>query len=552
MRTIILSLLALPFLFACNSAAEQAEETPSSDVISVDEITRHVQTLASDEFEGRMPFTNGEVKTINYIKTEMEKMGIKPGNGDSYFQEVPLVEITSTPSVDMVISGGDESMELEYKVDYVALTRRVVESVEVKDSELVFAGYGTVAPEYDWNDYEGLDVKGKTVVVLVNDPGFGTGDDSFFKGETMTYYGRWTYKYEEAARQGAEGLIIVHDTKPASYPWTVVKNGWSGPSMYLKSEDNNMGRCAFEGWISYETAQELFTMAGKEGYDFTAESKKRDFKAFSLNQTVSVSIENALEESLSNNVIGLYEGSERADEYIIYSGHWDHFGIGDPDPVTGDSIYNGAVDNATGIAAILEMARAFTQLETKPKRSILFLAVTAEEQGLLGSAHYASNPIYPVEKTVANINIDAIIPMGEVENVKVIGYGQSELEDYASEIAENQGRYTVPNPTPGEGSFFRSDHFNFAKVGIPALYAKSGYISKEKGEEWGEKAYKEYYSVRYHQPSDEYDPNWDLTGLLMDTQLLYEVGLKVASEDRFPEWKEGSEFKAIREASLAD
>ncbi|MDN5205613.1 M28 family metallopeptidase [Fulvivirgaceae bacterium BMA10] len=528
---------------------EKAKDPAES--ITKEDLARRISKLASDEFEGRKPFTNGEIATINYIKEEFEKMGIKPGNGDSYFQEVPLVEIEATITEDMKISGGKDPLNLKFKEEFVALTRRVQDAIDIENSEMVFAGFGVVAPEYNWNDYEGLDVQGKTVVVLVNDPGFGTGDDDFFKGEAMTYYGRWTYKYEEAARQGAEAILIIHDTEPASYPWQVVEGGWTGANLYLKADDNNMSRCAAEGWISLAAAKKIFANAGYKDYDFTAEARKRDFKAFSLNQQMSLGLTNTINTSTSNNVVGLYEGGERADECIIYSAHWDHFGIGAPN-AEGDSIYNGAVDNATGVANIIELAEAFTKLEQKTKRSVLFIAVTAEEQGLLGSAYYAANPIFPAEKTAANLNTDAIIPMGKVKDLTIIGYGQSELDDYAQAVAEQQGRYIIPDPNPGAGSFFRSDHFNFAKIGIPALYAKGGHDSEEKGKEWAEEQNANYRANDYHQPTDEFDPSWDLEGIVQDVQLFFEIGKKIANEDNFPKWKEGSEFKAIREKSLGD
>ncbi|MGB5980228.1 MAG: M28 family metallopeptidase, partial [Cyclobacteriaceae bacterium] len=377
---------------ACQ-ANEQQEETTDKDVqwadstamqaIDADGFARHIETLASDEFEGRMPGTTGEEKTINYLKDEFEKLGVEPGNGDSYFQEVQMVEISSQPQSAMVIKNGEgESVSLDYLDDYVALTRRVQEQTKLQNSELVFAGYGVVAPEYNWNDYEDLDVKGKTVVVMVNDPGFTTKDEELFNGEAMTYYGRWSYKYEEAARQGAAGLLIVHDTEPASYPWSVVRGGWSGPTLYLQAEDNNMSRAQVEGWISLESAKKLFELAGMDE-KLMEEASKPGFKAQPMGLTTSLTLDNELKQSTSNNVLALQPGTDRKDEYIIYTAHWDHLGVGEP--VDGDSIYNGAVDNATGTAALIELAEAFTKMEDPQGRSILFLAVTAEEQGLLGS-----------------------------------------------------------------------------------------------------------------------------------------------------------------------
>lgn len=528
-------------LSACSPQNEN-----NSVVIDGAKIADHVKVLASDEFGGRMPFTEYETKTVEYLEDQFEQMGVEPGNGDSYFQEVPMVEIEAENMSDLHVEGSDFSKDYTFKDEFVALTRRVADSISINHSELVFAGYGVVAPEYEWNDYEGIDVTGKTVVVLVNDPGFGTSDSTFFKGDAMTYYGRWTYKYEEAARQGATGILIVHDTKPASYPWGVVENGWTGANLYLKSDDNNMSRCQVEGWIGLDVAKEFFKAAGKGEYNFTAEAKKRSFEPFDMGLNISLSFTNRTKTSESKNVAGLVRGTEKPDEVIIYSAHWDHLGIGSP--VDGDSIYNGAVDNATGTAALLEIARAFAGNNKKPKRSVLFLAVTAEEQGLLGSAYYAEHPIFPPSKTVADINMDAFMSIGEMKDLTIVGYGQSDLDDMATKLAENQGRYIIPDPEPGAGHFFRSDHFNFAKVGIPALYASGSYEHMTKGVEYAKEKSEAYVSHDYHQPSDEYSDDWDMGGMIQDATLLYKLGYELSQDTTlWPKWKEGSEFKAIRE-----
>jgi Zn-dependent M28 family amino/carboxypeptidase len=532
--------LGVTLFIACS------QQHNNHNLISADGLKFHIKNLSSDEFMGRMPFTEGETKTIEYIKKEYEALGLQPGNGDSYYQEVPMVELEAGNMSDLTVSNGSISLELKFKHDFVALTRRVTDHIEINDAELVFAGFGIVAPEYNWNDYEGLDVTGKIVLVLVNDPGFSTGNDSFFKGEEMTYYGRWTYKYEEAARQGAAGILIVHDTKPAAYPWSVVEHGWTGPNLYLKADDNNMSRCETEGWVSLEAAKDIFTLAGKPEYDFTQAAVNQNFKPFSLNLNLSISFDITSKFSKSNNVVGLLPGTSNADEVIIYSAHWDHFGIGDP--VDGDSIYNGAIDNASGIAAILEIAKAFDHEQEAPKRSVMFLAVTAEEQGLLGSAYYAAHPIFEPQKTVANINIDALLAIGPMKDLTVIGYGQSELEDIATEFASKQGRYISPDPNPGAGSFFRSDHFNFAKIGIPALYAKGAKEHKTKGIDYATQQREAYTANNYHQPSDEIRDDWDLNGMVEDAVLLFRVGNKLANDPTlWPNWKAGSEFKAIRE-----
>lgn len=538
LNTLLLS--SLVFGFACSPQEDK------HDLISEEGLTYHIENLSADEFMGRMPFTEGEIKTVEYIKAQYEELGLKPGNGDSFYQEVPMVELAAGNMSNLSISNGSDILELDFKTDFVALTRRVIDHIEITNSELVFAGFGIVAPEYDWNDYEGIDVKGKTVLVLVNDPGFSTGKDDFFKGEAMTYYGRWTYKYEEAARQGAAGIIIVHDTKPASYPWGVVEHSWTGANLYLQANDNNMSRCKMEGWVSLEAANKIFALAGKEGYDYTQEAVHQEFNSFSLNLNLSLSFDNESKFSKSKNVAGLLHGTDNPDEVIIYSGHWDHLGVGDP--IDGDSIFNGAIDNASGIAAILEIAHAFVHQENPPKRSVLFLAVTAEEQGLLGSEYYASSPLFAPEKTVANINIDALSAIGPMKDLTIVGYGQSELEDIAEVFAKAQGRYITPDPTPGAGSFFRSDHFNFAKIGIPALYAKGSKEHLTKGVDYATQQEEEFTAKHYHQPSDEIYDTWDLAGMLQDTELLYQVGDKLANDvSLWPKWKEGSEFKAIRE-----
>lgn len=537
----------LAWLGAASVLTGCSEKTSNENdaLINGEEFSKHIAVLASDSLEGRKPFSAGEEKTINYLKTEFEKLGLQPGNGDSYFQKVPMVDIMSKPEGKLVFKGAGPAVELNYLDDFVAASRRVKEQVKLENSEMIFVGYGIVAPEYGWNDYDGLDVKGKTVVVVVNDPGFW--DPKLFKGKTMTYYGRWTYKFEEAARQGAAGVILIHDTKPASYGWAVVRSGWSKSKLYLQAEDDNMSRAAVEGWITMESAKKLFQLAGVSDTLLQAAGKK-GFKPVPLKVKASISLKNAIKRSESNNVLAVLPGTTRKDEYIIYSGHWDHFGKGEP--IDGDSIYNGAADNASGTAALLELAHAFTKLKTKPARSILFLAVTAEEQGLLGSDYYASHPVYPINKTVADINMDVLQPFGRMKDLILVGKGQSELDEYADEAAAKQGRVTRGEPDPSGGWYFRSDHFNFAKVGIPSMYIENGSVSVEHGEEWGEAQKKEYNDKRYHAPTDEYSADWDLSGIVEDMQILFNVGVKLSNESTFPGWKEGSEFKAIRDKSM--
>jgi Zn-dependent M28 family amino/carboxypeptidase len=495
---------------------------------------------------GRKPFTEGEEKTVAYLQRELSAMGLEPGNGESFYQEVPLVEIDAVPDTTMVVQSGDQQRTLRYRKDYVALTRRITDQVDIKGSELVFCGFGVVAPEYGWNDYADVDMTGKTAVVLVNDPGFGTDDSTLFKGNAMTYYGRWTYKYEEAARQGAEGVLIVHNTAPAGYPWGVVQSSWTGKALYLQSEDDNRSRCALEGWLSQGAARDLFAMANVENY--LGKARQAGFRPIPMGTTIDLSMQVRTEKATSRNVIALRRGSQRPDEYVIYSAHWDHLGVGAP--IAGDSIYNGALDNATGTAVLLEIARAFSELEAPPARSVAFLFVTAEEQGLLGSAYYAENPIYPLKNTVANINLDGIWFRGPMSDLTVVGYGQSELDDYAREAADAQGRYIKPDPNAEKGYFFRSDHFSFAKVGVPALYASGEHEQTERGVAWTKAQSDAWIRDNYHQPSDEYLPGeWQLGGMVQDAELLFAVGHRLSTEATFPAWKDGSEFKATREAS---
>ncbi len=531
-------LLGIAILFSC----EQKDQKKLVDV-SASSIETHVRTLSSDEFEGRKPFTEGENKTIKYLEEQLKELGIEPGNGKSYFQEVPMVELTATPSQTLEISNGAESISLKVGEEFVAYTERVVENVSLESSELVFAGYGVVAPEYGWDDYKGLDVKGKTVVVLVNDPGFGSGDSTMFKGETMTYYGRWTYKFEEAARQGAAGCLIVHQTVPAGYPWAVVKNSWSGASLYL-DESGDSFQPDILGWISRDAAIKIFQASGKGIGNFNELARNKDFQPFGLDLQASVSVSNKIKRSSSMNVIGKITGSSRPDESIIYSAHWDHLGVGLA--LDGDSIYNGAHDNATGTAGLLGIAEAFAK-SSKPERTVGFIFVTAEEQGLLGSKFYAQNPIFPIDKSVCNINMDGLPYYGKMKDLTIVGYGHSEMDDIATRLAEQQGRYVIPDPDPGKGYFFRSDHFHFAKVGIPALYASGSYEHWDKGVAFAEEKTQEYLTNAYHKPADEVDDSWDFGGAQFDAQLLYNIGAELANSEGWPKWKEGSEFKAIRE-----
>jgi len=544
-----ITLAALALIFSGCVKEEKGLESALTS-ITAEELLEDVKILSSDDFEGRAPASRGEEKTIHFLKEEFQKLGLKPGNGESFFQEVPMVEITADPATELEIKGKKTTDRFDYGDEFVACTLRVVEEVSLKNSELVFVGYGIVAPEYDWNDYEGLDVHGKTVVILVNDPGFATRDPALFNGRAMTYYGRWTYKYEEAARQGAEGVMIIHETEPAAYPWGVVKNGWTGPQFNLISEDNNLSRCAVEGWIHLETAHKVFENAGLNYEKLKSSAAERGFKAAPMGLRASLTLKNTIKHKKSNNVIAVLPGSDRADEYIFYMAHWDHFGT--DSALEGDQIFNGALDNATGTAALIEMAEAFLKLESPPCRSIVFLATTGEEQGLLGSQYYATHPIYPPTKTAAAINMDSLNIWGKMKDITVIGYGNSELDEYVKAVASGQGRDVRPDPEPERGSFYRSDHFPFAKQGIPALYTSAGIDHVEHGEEWSLAKRGKYITENYHKPSDEYDTSWDLSGCIDDLRLLFKVGYRLSMESTFPNWKEGSEFKAKRDADMED
>jgi Zn-dependent M28 family amino/carboxypeptidase len=527
------------FLAGC--AGNSKKETGTDTALAAD-IKQHIAVLANDSLQGRKPFSVGEEKTIAYIAAQFKKVGLEPGNNGSYFQDVPMVEIKLADVPTMQISG-KTNLKMEAGVNFVAATRREVPAVELKNSPLVFAGYGIVAPEYKWNDYANLDVKGKTVVVLVNDPGF-QAPEKFFKGDTMTYYGRWTYKYEEAARQGAAGVIIVHQTEPASYGWQVIQNSFTGSKLYLQQANKHMDRCQFEGWINEETAKKLLANAGITE-DMRAYARKKDFKAVPLNSSVSVSLKNKLKYSTSHNVIATLKGSTTPNEYVLYSAHWDHFGISKP--VAGDSIYNGAVDNASGVAAVLSIAKLFTQQKEKPKRSVVFLCVTAEEQGLLGSEYYGTHPVYPLNKTVADLNLDALSDFGETSDFSITGKGQNDLDDYVVELTKPNGWTVVGDTKPSSGSYYRSDHFNFAKVGVPALDLHNGATAIGYDEAWGKAKLKEYNEKRYHQPSDSYSDTMNTKGMAQTTELLFKLGYKLSNETTFPGWKAGSEFKAIRD-----
>lgn len=505
----------------------------------------YLKTLSSDEFQGRAPATKGEELTVAYLEDNFRRIGLKPINGESYKQPVSLVQIDPKQVSAMTLKGDNLPEAFAYRDDMFAWTTRVVEEIEVTDSEMVFVGYGIVAPEYNWNDYAGLDVAGKTVVMFVNDPGFATKDPALFNGNAMTYYGRWTYKFEEAARQGAAMALIIHETDAASYGWGVVAHG-SPIKFDLVNENKNMDRAKIEGWVTTESAQKLFANIGSDIESMRKQALAQDFKPVPLNATASVSVKNNLRELVSSNVVGYIEGSKYPDEYVLYMAHWDHLGMDFSNPK--DKVFNGAQDNASGTAGVIALAEYYAS-QPKPERSVAFIAVTAEERGLLGSAWYAANPVFPLEKTVGGINMDVMNVYGPMRDMVVVGYGNSEMEDILKKYTEKQNRYIAPEPTPEAGSFYRSDHFNLAKVGVPMLYAKGGIDSVEHGKEWGAEKRREYNICCYHKVSDEYDENWDLRGAQQDLFLYYHIGNELANSRQWPNWYQGNEFRAIRDTS---
>ncbi|GAA5525902.1 hypothetical protein Maes01_02475 [Microbulbifer aestuariivivens] len=550
---------AIASLSACGKDAPAPADAASADSqiqVMADELHQHIAVLASDEFLGRAPATAGEELTVNYLAEQFAALGLEPGASDadgepSWFQSVPVVEmqIQSTP---LTISGKGFEQALQPLGDMVAFTQRQTPSSAIEDSELVFVGYGIVAPENDWNDYAGVDMTGKTAVILVNDPGYATQDDNLFNGNAMTYYGRWSYKFEEAARQGAAGAIIIHETGAAGYPWEVVSGSWSGAQISLAAADKNADRVAVESWITQDAARTLFEAAGLDMDSEVAAAHQRGFKPKALGLTASVALENSLRTSDSRNVVAKLAGKKYPEEAVIYTAHWDHLGAHDHSDGNAqgeDHIFNGAVDNATGTAGLIAIARQAMALGERPDRSLLFVAVTAEESGLLGSKYYAANPVVPLEKTVAGINFDALGVLGPMRDVVVVGYGNSELEPMLETAAKGQERYLAPEEHPERGYFYRSDHFSLAKKGVPMLYFKSGTDSIDKDREWVRAKGQEYLANAYHKPADEYDPEWNLEGTAMDLQLGLELGLKLANSRDWPNWYPGNEFRAARDAS---
>ncbi|PKM06048.1 MAG: aminopeptidase [Gammaproteobacteria bacterium HGW-Gammaproteobacteria-4] len=562
-RYVLPCLAASLVLAACSpSAPPSAPEHGAAEVVAVpashgfgpevsaEDFSVHVRTLASDEFAGRAPGSAGEQLTVQYIQSQFERLGLKPGNGDSYLQTVPMVESEVDPSAHLAMQVKGEALDFAFGSDMVIGSRTEQATVAIENSPLVFVGYGVNAPEQGWNDYAGLDVKGKTVVMLVNDPGFHAGDETLFDGKRMTYYGRWTYKFEEAARQGASAALIIHDDAGAGYGWAVVQNSWSGKQFDLPRTVDTEPRSPAQGWLTGDAAKRLFAAAGLDLDALRTAANQRGFKAVPLDATLTTALDTRLQQTQSHNVLGLLPGSTRPDESVVYMAHWDHLGTHEGE--AGDNIYNGAIDNASGVAGILEIAEAFVTQNPAPERSVLFLAVTLEESGLLGSRYYTAQPVLPLAKTAAVINLDAMPVLGPTRDMVVIGKGNSELEDLLAEIAGKQGRTLVAEDAPEKGYYFRSDHFNFAKAGVPALYAKGGTDNIEHGKEFVVQATQDYLLNRYHKPADAFDPNWDLRGVVQDINALYAVGRVIAGSGQWPNWYEGNAFRAARELGEAE
>jgi Zn-dependent M28 family amino/carboxypeptidase len=547
------SLAAATSLFAVDELALRLE--PALEAITPDGLLAHIKVLASDEFEGRAPGTKGEELSVNYITEQFKKVGLKPGNPDgTYTQKVPLAGIKSDPKISFIIA--DKTIDLKYPDDFIASSARLQSEIKIDNSDVVFVGYGVVAPEYGWDDYKDVDVRGKTILMLIGDPPIPDSkdasklDDKMFNGKAMTYYGRWIYKYEIAAQKGAAAVVIIHETGPAGYPYSVVKTSWAKENYEIDSPNKNRDAVEARSWITLDAAKKLLSDCGQ---DFDALKKSaitKEFRPVTLNAKANIDIRQQLRSFKSHNVIGKLEGSDPKlkDEYVVYTAHWDH--LGRHPELQGDQIFNGAIDNGSGVASLIQLAAAFIKLNPLPKRSVLFMATTAEEAGLLGAKFYAGHPLYPLEKTLADINIDTVNPWGKTRDIEDLSNNNSRLDDLLATAAKRNGREMKPNSQPEKGGFYRADHFEFSKRGVPSLYTGGGKDFIGKPANFGQQKKDDYTAHHYHQVSDEVDPNWDLSGAVQDLQLLFEVGFQVANGEKFPEWKAGAEFKAKRDAML--
>jgi Zn-dependent M28 family amino/carboxypeptidase len=552
----IIATLIVLYLVNIGFAADPETDRlkPALDAITADGLLAHIKTLASDEFEGRAPGSKGEELSIKYIADQFKTIGLKPGNPDgTYFQEVPLAGIKSAPTASFVL--GEQTTTLNYPDDYVASSARLQEQIKVNNSDIVFVGYGIVAPEYGWDDYKNVDVRGKTLLMLINDPPIPDAkdpsklDEKMFGGRAMTYYGRWTYKYEIAAKKGAAAAVIIHETEPAGYPYAVVRTSWSKENFELDAPDKNVDAVSVRSWITLDVAKKLLADCGQDFEALKKSAIKKDFRPVALKAKANFEIKQELRTFKSHNVIAKLEGSDPKwkDEYVIFSAHWDH--LGKHAELSGDQIFNGAVDNASGVAAVISLGRAFTTLNPSPKRSLLFMATTAEEAGLLGAKYYALHPLYPLKKTLADINIDSMNVWGKTRDVEDTSFGMSTLDDALAKRAQTQNRVAIANLRPEKGNIYRADNFEFAKVGVPALYIGKNEHLLSRSADAPLRA-DEFDLHDYHQVSDEVKPDWDLSGAVQDVQLLFQVGYEVANGDKYPEWKPGNEFKAQRDAMM--
>jgi Zn-dependent M28 family amino/carboxypeptidase len=550
--TSILLLALVPFAVA---AEPVTVPKAAADSITAPDLLNHIKILASDEFEGRAPGSTGEELSVKYISDQFKALGLKPGNPNgTYIQEVPLAGITTKPTASFTV--GDKKTELKFPDDYVASSARLQSAIKIENTDIVFVGYGVVAPEYGWDDYKDIDVRGKTILMLINDPAIPDPadpsklDPKMFKGSAMTYYGRWTYKYEIAAQKGAAAAIIIHETVPAAYPYSVVMSSWAKENFEIDATDKNASAVQIRSWITLDVAKKLLADCGQDFDALKKSAISKDFRPVALTAKANFDLEQTVRPFKSRNVVGKVEGSDPKlkDEWVIYSAHWDH--LGKHDDLPGDKIFNGAADNASGVGGLLELAAAYTKMKPAPKRSVLFMATTAEEAGLLGAKFYAEHPLYPLEKTLADINMDGLSLWGKTRDIEDISFGNSDLDDMLAAATTKQGRLMNPNSQPEKGTFYRADNFEFSKVGLPSLYTGAGrdVIGKPAG--FGQQKKDEYVAKHYHQPSDEVNPEWDLSGAADDLRLLLEVGYQTANADKFPEWKPGTEFKAKRDAMM--
>ncbi len=538
MKKAILPLIIIALL-AASCAGDRAFDK-ASETITAEELRDYTRILGADSMMGRKPFTPGETITVKYLAGELQKIGFKPAFDDSWFQEVPMVEITTVVSGPAVITAGGKKLEFSAPDDIAIESPSMRQYVELEDIPLVFCGFGIVAPEYGWNDFSAVDVKGKCAVVLVNDPGLYTDDSTLFKGRTMTYYGRWTYKYEEAARQGAAAVLIIHETLGAGYDYSIPRKSSISPGLYPDPAPGDPEPCPVTGWLSAGAADKLFGSLGYDVENLRKEACSRGYTGFDTGASISLKLTNSHIKNISFNVAGILPGSTRPEEAVVISAHWDHFGIGETE--NGDSIYNGAVDNGTSMAWALEIGEAFSSLKERPERSVILFFPTAEEQGLLGSAWFAANPPVSHENLIACFNNDLLLPIGRMKDIMITGFGQSELDDMLSEAAMKQDRYIMADPNPETGMYFRSDHFPFAKRGVPALFARGNCDSREFGKEWAAEQEKDYITNKYHKPADNYFPEMNFDGIVEDARAILDVSYRIVTSDIRPKWKPGSEF----------